>query len=89
MVYAFTTVATQTVVRPERAGEAAGVTLTALVTIGGVGVAVASTTLDMLRRGGMDDGAGVGAILLIVAALLLPAGLAVLAVARSRLVDNR
>jgi predicted MFS family arabinose efflux permease len=40
LVYAFTTVATQAVVRPERAGEAAGVTLTALVTLAGVGVAV-------------------------------------------------
>ena len=37
LVYAFTTVATQAVVRPERAGEAAGVTLTALVTLAGVG----------------------------------------------------
>ena len=31
LVYAFTTVATQAVVRPERAGEAAGVALTSLV----------------------------------------------------------
>lgn len=82
LVYAFTTVATQTVVPPERAGEAAGVTLTALVTVGGVGVAVAGTALEMLQHGGMDDGAAVGKILLAVAALLLPAGLAVLAVAR-------
>jgi len=39
LVYAFTTVATQAVVRTERAGEAAGVTLTALVTLAGVGIA--------------------------------------------------
>ena len=39
LVYAFTTVATQAVVRAERAGEAAGVTLTALVTLAGVGIA--------------------------------------------------
>ena len=46
LVYAFTTVATQAVVRAERAGEAAGVTLTALVTLAGVGVAVSGTVLE-------------------------------------------
>ena len=49
LVYAFTTVATQAVVRPERAGEAAGVALTSLVTLAGVGVAVSGTMLEVLR----------------------------------------
>jgi EmrB/QacA subfamily drug resistance transporter len=83
-VYAFTTVATQAVVAPERAGEAAGVTLTSLVTLAGVGVAVASSVLEVLERQGMSTGDGIRAILAVIAALLLPAGLAVLAVTRSQ-----
>jgi hypothetical protein len=41
-------VATQAVVRPERAGEAAAVTLPSLVTLAGVGVAVSGTALELL-----------------------------------------
>ncbi len=78
LVYAFTTVATQAVVRPERAGEAAGVTLTALVTLGGVGVAVSATVLEMLQRGGMTTAGAVDLILVVLAAVLLPAGAMVL-----------
>jgi len=55
-VYAFTTVATQAVVQPERAGEAAGVTLTSLVTLGGVGVAVTGTVLALLHGNGLSQG---------------------------------
>lgn len=78
LVYAFTTVATQTVVAPQRAGEAAGVTLTFLVTIAGVGVAVAGTSLEVLQRNGFSAGGGIGAVLAVMAAALLLAGLAVL-----------
>ena len=74
LVYAFTTVATQAVVRAERAGEAAGVTLTALVTLAGVGVAVSGTVLEMLQRAGMSPAGAVDAIVVVLAALLLPAG---------------
>jgi MFS family permease len=84
LVYAFTTVATQTVVLPERAGEAAGVTLTSLVTIAGVGIAVSGTVLEMLQRQGWSMGNGINAILAVIAALLLPAGLAVLRSVRSK-----
>ena len=84
LVYAFTTVATQTVVAPERAGEAAGVTLTSLVTIAGVGIAVSGTVLEMLQRHGLSMGDGIKSILAVIAALLLPAGLAVLRSARSK-----
>ena len=84
LVYAFTTVATQTVVTPERAGEAAGVTLTALVTIAGVGVAVSGTVLEVLQRDHFSTGTGIDRILQVIAALLLPAGLAVLWKARGR-----
>jgi EmrB/QacA subfamily drug resistance transporter len=82
LVYAFTTVATQTVVAPERAGEAAGVTLTSLVTLAGVGVAVSGTVLELLAHHGMSTGHGIRLILAVIAALLLPAGLAVLRTAR-------
>lgn len=77
LVYAFTTVATQAVVRPERAGEAAGVTLTSLITLGGVGVAVAGTALEVLQRRGWSEGAAIDAVLATCAALLLPAALCV------------
>jgi EmrB/QacA subfamily drug resistance transporter len=83
LVYAFTTVATQAVVRPERAGEAAGVTLTALVTLAGVGVAVSGTVLEMLQRTGMSAAGAVDAIVAVLTALLLPAGAVVLVIARA------
>ena len=82
LVYAFTTVATQAVVRPERAGEAAGVALTSLVTLAGVGVAVSGTTLEVLRRAEMSTGSAIEAIFLAIAAALLPAAIAVLAFRR-------
>jgi hypothetical protein len=77
-------VATQAVVRPERAGEAAGVTLTALVTLAGVGVAASGTVLEMLQGAGVSTAGAVDAIVAVLAALLLPAGAAVLLTARSR-----
>jgi EmrB/QacA subfamily drug resistance transporter len=83
LVYAFTTVATQAVVRPERAGEAAGVTLTALVTLAGVGIAVSGTVLEMLQGTGMSEAGAVDAIVAVLAALLLPAGAVVLVIARA------
>jgi len=83
LVYAFTTVATQAVVRTERAGEAAGVTLTALVTLAGVGVAVSATVLEMLQRAGMSTAGAVDTIVAVLAALLLPAGVVVLLIARA------
>jgi EmrB/QacA subfamily drug resistance transporter len=83
LVYAFTTVATQAVVRPERAGEAAGVTLTALVTLAGVGVAVSGTVLEMLQRAGMSTAGAVDIIVAVLAAMLLPAGAVVLLIARA------
>src|SRR4051794_14258441 len=83
LVYAFTTVATQAVVRTERAGEAAGVTLTALVTLAGIGVAVSATVLEMLQRAGLSAAGAVDAIVAVLAALLLPAGVVVLWTSRS------
>jgi EmrB/QacA subfamily drug resistance transporter len=89
LVYAFTTVATQAVVRPERAGEAAGVTLTALVTLAGVGVAVSGTVLEMLRHAGMSAAGAIDIVLAVMAALLLPAGAVVLLIARQGISRNQ
>ena len=83
LIYAFTTVATQAVVRTERAGEAAGVTLTALVTLAGVGIAVSGTALEMLQLTGMSLSGAVSAIVAGLAALLLSAGAVVLVTARA------
>lgn len=83
LVYAFTTVATQAVVRAERAGEAAGVTLTALVTLAGVGVAVSGTVLEILQRAGMSPAGAIDAIVALLAALVLAAGVVVLLIARA------
>lgn len=77
--YAFTTIATQAAVPPERAGEAAGITLTVLVAMGGVGVATSSTVLEMLQRSGTSTGAAIDAILAGLAVLLVLAGVVVLA----------
>ncbi|WP_082964036.1 MFS transporter [Mycobacterium sp. 852002-51961_SCH5331710] len=81
LVYAFTTVATQAVVRPARAGEAAGVTLTVLVSLAGVGVAVASTVLEMLQRNGTPAAEAIDTILAVLAVALLAAGAVVLWIA--------
>ena len=67
LVYAFTTVATQSVVSPQRAGEAAGM-------------------LERLGSTGMSTAGGIDLIFAILAAVLLPAGLLVVAVA-SRTAD--
>jgi MFS family permease len=83
LVYAFTTVATQTTVRPERAGEAAGVALTSLVTLGGVGVAVSGTTFELLQGGGLSIGAAIDRVFLALAGGLVVAGLGVLAVRKA------
>jgi EmrB/QacA subfamily drug resistance transporter len=83
LLYAFTTVATQAVVRPERAGEAAGVTLTALVTLAGVGVAVAGTVLEMLQQDGRSAAAAIDVILGVLAALVAVASVVVLGIART------
>ena len=49
----------------------------------GVGVAVSSTVLEMLQRAGMSTGGAIDLVLLVMATLLLPAGVVVLLMARS------
>lgn len=78
LIYAFTTVATQSAVRPERAGQAAGVALTSMVTMAGVGVAVSGTVLEILQRAGVSTGGAIDLVFVVLAAALLPAGLVVI-----------
>ena len=47
LVYAFNTVATQIVVARERAGEAAGITLSSLVTCAAIGTTLSGNKLPM------------------------------------------
>lgn len=72
--------------RGERRGQqCAGVTLTSLVTIAGVGIALSGNVLEMLQRHGWSMGNGIKCILAVIAAVLLPAGLALLRSARSKI----
>ena len=75
-------------VRPERAGEAAGVTLTVLITLAGVGVAAASTVLEVLQRNGISAASGISLILVVLAAVLLPAGLLATWIGRAAALDR-
>ena len=54
--WSYVSVATQAVVRPERAGEASGVTLTIVVAVAGLCVATAATVLELLEGGGATAG---------------------------------
>jgi hypothetical protein len=58
--------------------------LTALVTLAGVGIAVSGTVLEMLQRHGWNMADGIKSILAVIAALLVPAGLAVLRSTRGK-----
>ena len=66
-----------------RAGVAAGVTLTALVTPAGVGDAASSTALELLQRKGMSTGGAIDAILALLATVLLPAVVAVMVLSKT------
>jgi EmrB/QacA subfamily drug resistance transporter len=73
-------IGTQTVVDPARAGEAAGVNLTVMVTIAGVGVAVAGTLIEL---GGTGTDQIVGAtkeVLRLVSVLSIVGGAGLLAI---------
>jgi hypothetical protein len=73
-------IGTETVVDPARAGEAAGVNLTVMVTIAGVGVAVAGTLIEL---GGTGTAQIVGAtkeVLRLVSVLSIVGGAVLLAI---------
>ena len=83
--WTFANVATQELVKPERAGEASGVVLSVLVTMGGVGVAAAAALIGGLERHGRAASDAFNSTLRIFAVLVL--GCAALAMAvRARLV---
>ncbi len=72
MSWAFTSVSTQAVVPPQKAGQASGVVLTIVVTMGGVAIAIASTFVEQAGAGvsGLEDalrGVLIGAGLLAIA----------------------
>ncbi|MFF4369339.1 MFS transporter [Streptomyces sp. NPDC001594] len=77
----FTMIATQGVVRPERAGEASGVTLTAIVTAGGVGIALAGSALG---RGSVTAGSVRETLVVTAAICLVSAGVLVAARLRQK-----
>ena len=67
-------IGTQAVVDPVRAGEASGVSLTAMVTIGGVAVAVAGTLIKLGGAGSADIEAATTGLLRMAAGLSIAAG---------------
>ena len=73
-------IGTQNVVEPSRAGEAAGVNLTTIVTIGGVAVAVAGTLIELGGAGaaGIDEAAQ--GLLRMISGLSLVGGAVLLAI---------
>jgi hypothetical protein len=57
--------------------------------MGGVGVAASSTVPEMLQTSGTSARSAINAILAVLAALLLPAGLGVLVLSRTRTTKPR
>ncbi len=81
LTWAFTSVSTQAVVPPEKAGEASGVVLTIVVAMGGVAIAVASSIIETAGRGGgaLESAlegvlVGVGILGLVTSALMVVLG---------------
>jgi hypothetical protein len=73
-------IGTQTVVDPARAGEAAGVNLTVMVTIAGIAVAVAGTLIELGSAGTADIIGATKGVLRLVSVLSLVGGAVLLAI---------
>jgi MFS family permease len=85
--WALANVATQTAVKPSEQGAASGVTLTCLVMLGAVSVAVAAAMLELLSgsvAGAASDAAAINTILRAGAVLALGGGVVLLAVGPPR-----
>jgi hypothetical protein len=80
LAYAFTTVATQAVVRPERGGRGRGRDADC---VGHFCRCRSGTVPEMLQRAGMSPAGAIDAVVAVLAALLLPAGVVVLFIARA------
>jgi EmrB/QacA subfamily drug resistance transporter len=82
MTWAFTSVSTQAIVPPEKAGAASGIVLTIAVTVGGIAIALASSIVESNAHaagGGYHDVlrgvlVGAGALALAMSALLVVLG---------------
>jgi hypothetical protein len=83
--WTFSNIGTQEAVRPERAGEASGVTLTIIVTAGGVGVAAAASAIAGLDASGTSLHTAIDSVLRTLAVILVAAAALTMAV-RHRLV---
>jgi hypothetical protein len=73
-------IGSQTVVDPARAGEAAGVNLTVMVTIAGVAVALAGTLIELWAGGTADIVGATRGVLRLVSVLSMVGGAGLLAV---------
>lgn len=78
--WTFANIATQEVVDPQRAGEASGVVLTFLVTLGGIGLAVAATIIAALEHSGHGMASAYATTLRIFAFMSLGAAILVMTV---------
>ena len=78
--WTFANIATQEVTGPDRAGEASGVVLTILVTIGGIGLAAAATVVQALTQAGYDKGSAYEITLRLCAFLSLGASVVVMVI---------
>jgi hypothetical protein len=74
-------IGSQTVVDPARAGEAAGVNLTVMVTIAGVAVALAGTLIELGGAGTADIAAATKGVVRLVSLLSFVGGAVLLAIA--------
>ncbi len=78
--WTFSNIGTQEAVRPERAGEASGVTLTIIVTAGGVGVAAAASAIAGLDASGASLHTAIDSVLRTLAAIMVGAAAVTMAV---------
>jgi MFS family permease len=78
--WTFANVATQSAVRPERAGEASGVMLTIIVTAGGIGVAAAASAIGDLHVSGTPLHTAIEDVLRVLAGMVMAAAGVTLAV---------
>ncbi len=81
--WSMASVGTQAVVKPERAGEASGVTLAIVIGVAGLGVAIVSAAIDSATAAGATLGTAIEDILRVLAIGSVVLSVAVLAVTRA------
>jgi MFS family permease len=80
--WAFTSVATQQIVPPAKAGAASGIVLTLLVGLGGIGVAVAASIIE--TRAGVDLGGAIQELIRVCGLVAIAGAVAVALLGRPR-----